>query len=121
MICILILSCKKESDLRRNILGSLRNNIFILRKQKYYIVLLSKRYHCTLAGKLLLCPGDWFPSASWSRLLLIVVTISISDECKMWSVGAADNQVLTQVACDTLLRKTQSKYQLTNNVHFVYL
>ena len=39
----------------------------------------------------------------------------------MWSVGAADNQVLTQVACDTLLRKTQSKYQLTNNVHLIYL
>ena len=50
-----------------------------------------------------------------------IVTISISDECKMWSVGAADNQVLTQVACDTLLRKTQSKYQLTNNVHLIYI
>ena len=117
--------CKKDSDLRRNISGSLRNNIFTLRKQKYYIVFLSKRYHCTLAGKSILAPiVPWrlvSYSASWSRLLWIIVTISISDKCKMWSVGAADNQVLTQVACDTLLRKTQSKYQLTNNVHLIYL
>ena len=51
--------------------------------------------------------------------LLIIVTISVSDKCKMESVAAA-SQELTQVACDTLLRKTQSKYQVTHNVHFVY-